>query len=111
MHYSVQRQQIKLLTLAHAVYTQVTHHPHSERWSIHNTIRFRPDPPADIRPHPVLAGFQKFDFGTSPRLTEICHYIRQTIRRLSIQLCNIETWPTFTCNCNQPIALLWLYQI
>ena len=38
------------------IYMQVTHRHHAEQWSGYHTVWFRPD----FRPHPVLAGFQKF---------------------------------------------------
>jgi len=65
---------------------------HAEQWNSHRTIRFRPDTPADIRPHPVSAAFQKFESGTSPRFTEIVIIFATIIPWWTmIQLCHIES--------------------
>jgi len=64
MYYALQcaatTTEIRLRTLAHAVYMQVTQlHAHHEQWSSHHTVRFRPDMPANIQPHLVMAGISK----------------------------------------------------
>jgi len=47
---------------------------HTPLWSSQHTIRFRflSDTPVDIRQHPVPAGFQKLESGTSLLLTGQC---------------------------------------
>jgi len=51
----------------YASYATSCNHQHAEPWNSHRTIRFRfrQDMPADIRPHPVPAGFQKIKSGRS----------------------------------------------
>jgi len=51
--------------------TQVgANHHHAEQWSS-IPVPVQPDTLADIQPHPVMVRFQKFESGTSLKLTVI----------------------------------------